>query len=54
MKKDLSTLISELVTYALKAKLIEDSDTAYATNSVMITLGVSDYTGVEISEPRPL
>ena len=55
MKKDISTLISELVTYArLDAHLIDIRDVVWAENTLMEMLGVSDFCEVEITEPRPL
>lgn len=44
--------ISELIRYALEKRLIEKEDAAYATNRVLYTLGLSDFTPTELPEER--
>ena len=44
--------ISELIRYALEKRLIEKEDAAYATNRVLYTLGLSDFTPAELPEER--
>ena len=54
MKKDINLIISELICYARKHSLIEESDRAYATACLMNIFGVSDFSEYEIREYRPL
>ena len=54
MTNNVNYLISELITYGLATNLIEREDVAFATNSLMMTLRVSDYEGTPVTEKRPL
>ncbi len=49
-----SLLIDELIGYALKKKLIEEGDRAYATGSLIYTLRLSSYEPTTVEEERPL
>ncbi len=51
---DISLTIKQLIDYAVKKGLIEDSDRIYMTNTVMSRLKVSEYTEPEVSPEAPL